>query len=77
MLTPSPSSPLALRQVLLPLIESHGFWLVLRAAFSARGALRREARRAINPGDLNAHLRRDIGLPPEAPPGRVEWQNFR
>ncbi|WP_434286963.1 hypothetical protein [Celeribacter sp. SCSIO 80788] len=77
MLVPNPSAPLALRQVLQPLVENHGFWQVLRAAFAARGALKREARRVRNPGDLNAHLRRDIGLPPEAPPGKAEWQKFR
>ncbi|TNE69374.1 MAG: hypothetical protein EP336_02545 [Rhodobacteraceae bacterium] len=77
MLVSNPSAPLSLRQALQPLIESHGFWQVLRAAFAARGALKREARRVRNPGDLNAHLRRDIGLPPEAPPGKAEWQKFR
>lgn len=52
------------RQILAELIDSHGFWRVLRAALAAARAQRLLASAAA----LDDHLRRDIGLPPAARP---------
>ncbi|MBW6417497.1 hypothetical protein [Celeribacter sp. PS-C1] len=70
MLDTLPPAPLSLRHHLEPLIENHGFWPVLKAAFAARRALRHDARLAKSLAHLSPHLRHDIGLPPEAPPER-------
>ncbi len=50
-------------------IEVHGPARVLLAAIVA---LLRPKARPPDAGDLPAHLRRDIGLPPEAPPA-PDW----
>ncbi|WP_417277690.1 hypothetical protein [Celeribacter sp.] len=70
MLDVLPPAPLSLRHHLEPLIEHHGFWRVLKAAFAVRRDLRRAAKLARSLAHLSPHLRRDVGLPPEAPPGR-------
>jgi hypothetical protein len=50
----------ALRSRLDPIIDDHGPWPVLRAVLAR--AFR--GNRHVPPLGLNAHLRRDIGLPP-------------
>ncbi|NVK47284.1 MAG: hypothetical protein HWE33_13350 [Rhodobacteraceae bacterium] len=70
MLDVLPPAPLSVRQHVQPLIENHGFWPVVKAAFAARRSLRREAKLARSLAHLSPHLRRDVGLPPEAPPER-------
>ncbi|SDW78530.1 hypothetical protein [Celeribacter indicus] len=73
--TPPLKPPAGLRAALEPLIERHGLWHVLRAVFAARREIRR--RRVLTlrgGGEVSAHIRRDIGLPPEAPPPR-SWMD--
>lgn len=56
-------------------IARHGIRAVLFAAL--RAALRRERRRPPHPGEiLPDHLRRDVGLPPRAPPPRPRIPPF-
>lgn len=50
----------ALRSALDDIIDTHGRWPVLRALLAR--SFRRNP--ALPPLGLNAHLRRDIGLPP-------------
>lgn len=70
-----PASRPDLTAALQDIIDRHGAWRVLRAAFAA--ALRhRPPARGDDAGQLNAHLRRDIGLPP-LPPGRPSFWDLR
>jgi hypothetical protein len=51
----------ALRVTLDDIVDAHGLWPVLRALVAR--PFRRN--RPLPPLGLNAHLRRDIGLPPQ------------
>ncbi|MEM7709405.1 MAG: hypothetical protein AAF264_01375 [Pseudomonadota bacterium] len=55
-----PIPPVRRRSLIDAAIEAHGPWAVLRAALAA--SLRPRRRLARLPA--NAHLRRDLGLPP-------------
>lgn len=55
--------------VLERLVLRHGYWPVARAFLKL--ALR--GRATPHFGELNAHLRADIGLPPLPEPARHEW----
>lgn len=49
-------------------IAAHGAWRVLIAAFVALMTRGRRARANPDADELDAYLRRDIGLPPKAAP---------
>lgn len=52
-----------IRPAIRGLVASHGIWAVLREALAAKlNANRAPPQRVLNPGDLSAHIRRDIGL---------------
>ncbi|MDX1780977.1 MAG: hypothetical protein R3256_06620 [Thalassovita sp.] len=56
--------------ILEELIARHGGWNILRAFICANVHLRRHRRPSTD--QLSNHMRRDIGLPPKAPPpGRI------
>ncbi len=55
------------RYLIESLIVEHGFWRVIRETLRARSAVRKAAR-IVASSDISNHLRRDMGLPTQAPP---------
>ena len=55
------------RYLLETLIDSHGFWHVVRELLAANAGVRRYKKGVIDDGTPE-YLRRDMGLPPKAPP---------